>query len=228
MKKNFVLLELCLLAVAAIALTAFAVPALTRLRAAAEEAGCMANLDRNMKGFASYAADNDGWIFSNLPGKKTSSERRAWGEVLYRGKRIPLKALNCPTLPVAPAEFIHTYGMFRTALEAGNHFYKARLRRWGDFAHPGKFALYYQTKEMKSPGEVMILADTEIYDGKKKGYGFFAFHPVVPAFGSAVSMRHSDSVNLSFADGHAAPQNAAALAGRGFCRWVDDGSLISR
>ena len=56
MRRNFLLLDVVLLAVSAAVLIVFAVPSLTRLRAAALEAGCMGNLDLGMKAFASYAA----------------------------------------------------------------------------------------------------------------------------------------------------------------------------
>ena len=228
MRRNFLLLDVVLLAVSAAVLIVFAVPSLTRLRAAALEAGCMGNLDLGMKAFASYAADNDGWIFSHLPGTSESVTGTPWGETLYQQRRLPLEVLRCPMLEARAGDFINTYGMLRTTLEPGNHFYHARIRRWGDFARNGRGALYYQTSLMKVPDQVMTLGDTEIYEGDHAGRGFFAYHPVVPAAGSAFSLRHDRKGNLSFADGHAAAFAGKVLIGLGFNCWVEEGSAKMR
>lgn len=228
MRRNFLLLEVVLFVVFAVALTAFVVPSLTRVRAAALETGCIGNLEQGMKAFASYAADNDGWIFSHLPDASRSASGVPWGETLYQQKRLPLEALHCPTMAVRAGNFINTYGMLRTTLEPGNHFYHARIRRWGDFARSGQGALYYQTGSMKMPDQVMTLADTEIYAGEHAGVGFFAYHPVVSAAGSAVSLRHDGGANMGFADGHANLFSSQALKERGFNCWVDDGRMAVR
>ena len=75
---------------------------------------------------------------------------------------------------------------------------------------------------------VILLADTELFAGDAAGLGFFAYHPVHAAAGSALSLRHGEEAAQSFADGHVEMRDEAALIANGFCRYVKDGKSVSR
>ena len=227
-QRNFVFGELVLVVAVLLLLWSVTLPSLNRIRSAALREQCEAALKTDMAGFSQYAGDFGGWIFSHLPDGKRSTAGRPWGESLFAGRYLHADSLNCPGQPTAGDDFIHTYGMFRTTLEPGNHFYRARIRRWGDFAHAEAGGLYYRLQRMSSPSLVIALADTELFGGEAAGLGFFAYHPVRDAAGSALSLRHDGEAAQSFADGHVEMRDEAALISNGFCRYVKDGKSVSR
>lgn len=217
-RKNtacFTLIEL-LIVVAIIAILAgMLLPALNQARNKAHAIECLGRLKTLGTAMTIYVDSYKGYLYAAWAYEKKSMKK--WNDNMARRTKIlpykeqymtaASKDYYCPSGKL-PASASECYGQASVArytydsqrLEPGAYITIVSVGKNSDDPVYGHF-LYFYSGQNSNPGGFPIYADSVYTGGVQKYY----WHKGQGGSAYSVAARHSNSVNITFADGHSAP-----------------------
>lgn len=229
MKKriHFTLLELLIVISVIAILAAMMLPALNKARTAAKKISCTNNLKQTATANTMYAADNqDIYVLRTL---KSSSSLPPWSQHLMEGGYLPTSrmvntwfrfnpALYCPAIPKQPPYpaggsvnlYYYTYGMIDYHSDTDFNGKKSEL---GDFLeYRWRQNYFYRAGKVKLPSGTPLTADSG-YLSSVTNFGL-SYCMVRPDYAGTwgLHLRHANSLNSSYFDGHVQTSQAKTLS----------------
>lgn len=208
--KKFTLIELLLVIAIIAILASMLLPALNNARKNVKTIQCISQLRQTMQGCLLYETDFDGRI---LAYEKTTG--LSWVKLMSRQKYLNRKVAICPNTKkykggnLDDETYSYCYGMgnYRYALLREPHFgggyYYDTVNGWG-----------FNSKRVKQPSKLAVLADTVYYSGSTKaGIGCYQFELMgfTESGEVGVYLAHRNKANIAFLDGHIETLSFAAL-----------------
>ena len=211
MEKSFTLIELLVVIAIIAILAAMLMPALNKARATAIGSNCKSNLKQQMMRVQFYAANYKGWfpVYSN-------GAEYTWFRILQRQEateRIPFnkqsdfKSIGCPDpgLTYFPNDpYYNVYGMiyYYRPLQAGYDDWIKPYFKSVSNAFDTSSGFFIRVSLLPNPSNRLIIADSGPTVTKQD----YLFYNAMGGSGcegkSFMRMRHSQSANSGFVDGH--------------------------
>ena len=208
-KRNFTLIELLVVIAIIAILAAMLMPALQKARGTAISSNCKSNLKQQMMRVQLYAQNYKGFfpVYSN-------AAEYAWFRILQRQEateRIPFnkksdfKSIGCPDpgLQFFPDDpYFNTYGMiFIYRTNPGYDDWITPYFKIVSKAFDTSAGHFIRVSQLPNASSRLIITDSGS-TLNRQDYYFYNAMGGSGATGSFMRMRHSDSANAGFVDGH--------------------------
>ena len=231
----FTLVEILVVIVTLALLLALLMPALAGARSQARTMVCRSNLHQLVLAGAAYAAENDGFYVPAAKDLWDNAGRQRWHGVRSRldapfdPRKGPLvgyladgQVKECP----ARVPFVRSSD-WNTAFEQGAGGYGYNMAYLGSrlwdaaLGGPHAYARTTALSEVANPGQTLMFADTAMANQGEALIEYSFAEPPFAVFGGQVltefrmspslHFRHSDHVNVGWADSHVGPEPLAPL-----------------
>ena len=209
--RKFTLIELLIVIAIISILAALLLPALNQARESAKSGACLSNLRQSATAALLYANDNKHIVMSS------NSHRPSWAGFLIPENSIYFntnmggnylssnKVAFCPASEYVSGNF-YTYGMVVPEISIVNPSLK-----WASPNDSGTQLIALPLPLVEKPSITALLADT--------AYEITPFNPRHGYFklkASGVFLRHRDTANMAFIDGHVSKVNLLSLQSQKF------------
>ena len=218
-KARFTLIELLVVIAIIAILAAMLLPALSAARERARSSSCTANLKQCGLSTLMYSDSNDNWTFCAGPENASDAPYQAsrWGKfIIDLGYLQDHKVLYCPSMnnvsksPEKDTSRRFTYG-FRLKNSSTLYFNLGMNFGW----RLGKLTAAVVIRPESDPSAFMMIGDTI----RTAGTPSFQDQMCVMDSGATTSMpwrggvhvRHGNTANITFADGHCESRNGEEL-----------------
>jgi len=206
MKRGFTLIELLVVIAIIAILAAILFPVFARAREKARQSSCLNNVKQLTLGFMMYAQDYDEYIrTAYLPGP--DSQYWTWMFGIE---------------PYVKNDHVYACPSDSWAVTWGHKSPAARLSYGMNYGYLGYGGAQYKLGEIARPSETILIADgapsvnsaaTSVYSSNVQyiNYASPDPHPNFPTQpftrAHAIALRHNETANVGFVDGHAKAQN---------------------
>ena len=197
--KRFTLIELLVVIAIIAILASVLMPALNKAREKGRTIKCMSNLKQISTGLTLYLDDYSGYfpVYSQFAFSPADANVPYWNQNLVKHKYVNHSIFNCPTFSYSSRTFDADKVIDWRYTHYGINFRHIA----GGYRYNGKItSATAKISRIKKPSLTLVTADTYLASRPDRGYVCLGDRP---ADDYVVHARHSDNINVVWADGHA-------------------------